>query len=143
MQWWTWFVLGTLLLAVELFAIDAQFFLIFIGAAAIVVGIIGMLGIGLPVWVQWVLFAGLSVGAVATMRRQIYAKLRSRPMANVDTDVNQRVRIPEELAPGKSARVEYRGTSWTVHNVGKHPIPAGQEVRIESVDGLTLHVRSH
>ena len=143
MQWWTWFVLGTLLLAIELFAIDAQFFLIFIGAAAIVVGLVGMLGINLPVGLQWLLFAGLSIAAVATMRRQIYAKLRSRPLATVDTDVNQRVRITEELAPGKSARVEYRGTGWTVLNVGKHSIPAGQEVRIESVDGLTLHVRSH
>jgi membrane protein implicated in regulation of membrane protease activity len=143
MQWWTWFVLGTVLLAIELFAIDAQFFLIFIGAAAIVVGLIGMLGINLPVWLQWVLFAALAIAAVATMRRQIYAKLRSRPLASVDTDVNQRVRIPDELAPGKSTRIEYRGTAWTALNVGKHPIPAGQEVRIESVDGLTLHVRSH
>jgi membrane protein implicated in regulation of membrane protease activity len=143
MQWWTWFVLGTLLLAVELFAIDAQFFLIFIGAAAIVVGLIGMLGINLPVWLQWVLFAALAVAAVATMRKQIYAKLRSRPMASVDTDVNKRVRIPEELAPGKSTRIEYRGTAWTALNVGKHAIPAGEEARIESVDGLTLHVRSH
>ena len=143
MQWWTWFVLGTLLLAVELFAIDAQFFLIFIGAAAIVVGLIGMLGINLPVWLQWVLFAALAIAAVATMRKQIYAKLRSRPMASVDTDVNKRVRIPEELAPGKSTRVDYRGTAWTALNVGKHAIPAGEEVRIESVDGLTLHVRSH
>ena len=143
MQWWTWFVLGTLLLAIELFAIDAQFFLIFIGAAAIVVGLIGMLGINLPVGLQWLLFAGLSIAAVATMRRQIYAKLRNRPLASVDTDVNQRVRIPEELAPGKSTRIEYRGTAWTALNVGKHAIPAGQEVRIESVDGLTLHVRSH
>ena len=79
MQWWTWFVLGTLLLAIELFAIDAQFFLIFIGAAAIVVGLIGMLGINLPVWLQWLLFAALAVAAVVTMRKQIYAKLRNRP----------------------------------------------------------------
>jgi membrane protein implicated in regulation of membrane protease activity len=143
MQWWTWFVLGTLLLAIELFAIDAQFFLIFIGAAALVVGLIGMLGINLPVWLQWLVFAALSVAAVLTMRKQIYAKLRNRPSASVDTDVNKRVRIPEDLAPGKSTRVEYRGTGWTALNVGKHAIPAGEEVRIESVDGLTLHVRSH
>jgi membrane protein implicated in regulation of membrane protease activity len=143
MQWWTWFVLGALLLAIELFAIDAQFFLIFIGAAAIVVGLIGMLGINLPVWLQWLVFAALAIAAVATMRKQIYVKLRNRPSASVDTDVNKRVRIPEELAPGKSTRVEYRGTGWTVLNVGQDPIPAGEEVRIESVDGLTLHVRSH
>jgi hypothetical protein len=143
MQWWTWFVLGTLLLAIELFAIDAQFFLIFVGAAAIVVGLIGMLGINLPVWLQWLVFAALSVVAVATMRKQIYAKLRSRATASVDTDVNKRVRIPEELAPGKSMRVEYRGTGWTALNVGNNAIAAGEEVRIESVDGLTLRVRQH
>ena len=143
MQWWTWFVLGTLLLAIELFAIDAQFFLIFIGAAAIVVGLIGMLGIALPPWLQWLLFAALAIVAVITLRKQIYAALRNRPLAKVNTDVNQVVRIPEELGPGKSTRIEYRGTAWTALNVGKQAIPAGEEVRIESVDGLTLHVRHH
>jgi membrane protein implicated in regulation of membrane protease activity len=143
MIWWKWFVIGTLLLGIELFAIDAQFFLIFIGAAAIVVGLVGMLGVDLPPWLQWLLFAALAVAATFTMRKQIYAKLRNRPHATVDSDVNHRVRIPEELAPGKTTRVDYRGTAWTALNVGKHAIPAGEEVRIESVDGLTLHVRSH
>ena len=32
MAWYSWIILGTLLLGVELFAVDAQFFLIFIGA---------------------------------------------------------------------------------------------------------------
>ncbi len=142
MQWWTWFVLGTLLLAIELFAIDAQFFLIFIGAAAIVVGLIGMLGINLPVWLQWVLFAALAVAAVVTMRKQIYAKLRNRPEGKVKSDVDQLVRLAEGLEPGKSTRVEYRGASWTALNVGNSAIPAGEEGRIESVDGLTLHIRA-
>ena len=141
MQWWTWFVLGTLLLAIELFAIDAQFFLIFIGAAAIVVGLIGMLGIQLPGWLQWLLFAALAVAAVVTMRKQIYAKLKNRPHGKVDGDIHQLVRLPEALEPGKTTRVEYRGASWTALNVGKNAIPAGEEGRIESVDGLTLHVR--
>jgi len=143
MIWWKWFVIGTLLLGIELFAIDAQFFLIFIGAAAIVVGLVGMLGVDLPPWLQWLTFAALAVAALVTMRKQIYGKLRNRPQATVDGDVNQRIRIPEELAPGKSTRVEYRGTGWTALNVGQQPIPAGGEVRIESVDGLTLRVRQN
>ena len=143
MIWWKWFVIGTLLLGIELFAIDAQFFLIFLGAAAIVVGLVGMLGIALPAWLQWVLFAALAVAAMLTMRKQIYAKLRKQPLGKVDGDVHQLVRIPEELAPGQSTRVEYRGTAWTVLNIGKNAIPAGEQARIESVDGLTLHVRTH
>jgi len=142
MAWWGWIVIGTLLLGAELFAIDAQFFLIFLGAGAIVVGVIGMLGIDLPVWMQWLLFAALSVAAMLTIRRQLYTALRKRPLSKVDGDANQRVRIPQELAPGQSTRVEYRGSGWTAVNVGGHLIPAGQEVRIQSVDGLTLRVVS-
>jgi membrane protein implicated in regulation of membrane protease activity len=141
MAWWHWCVIGTLLLGAELFAIDAQFYLIFIGAGAIIVGLVGLFGIDLPDWAQWVLFAVLSVTAMVTVRRQLYAKIRSRPIGKVDTDVSHRVVIPHELAPGKSTRVEYRGSGWTAVNVGDRPIPAGEEVRIEAVDGLMLHVR--
>jgi membrane protein implicated in regulation of membrane protease activity len=140
MAWWSWIIIGTLLLGAELFAVDAQFYLIFIGAGAIVVGLVGMLGIDLPVWMQWLLFAALSIAAMLTIRRQLYASLK-RPLATVDSDVHQLVRIPQGLEPGKSTRVEYRGSGWTAINVGENPIPAGQEVKIESVDGLTLRVR--
>jgi inner membrane protein len=141
MAWYSWIVIGTLLLGAELFAVDAQFFLIFIGAGAIVVGLIGMLGIDLPEWLQWLLFAVLSVVAMLTVRRELYAKLRRRPPGKVDSDIDRSVRIPQELEPGKTTRVEYRGSGWTALNVGDRSIPAGEEVRIESVDGLTLHVR--
>jgi len=141
MSWWGWCIIGTLLLAAELFAVDAQFYLIFIGLGAIVVGLIGLVGIDLPDWAQWMTFAVLSVAAMLTVRRYLYEKLRRRATGVVDSDVAQRVRITEELAPGKSLRVEYRGTGWTALNVGDRLIPAGEEVRIESVDGLTLRVR--
>ena len=45
MAWWGWIVIGTLLFCAELFAIDAQFYLIFIGAGAIIVGLTGLLGV--------------------------------------------------------------------------------------------------
>ena len=141
MTWWAWCILGTLLLAVELFAVDAQFYFVFIGLAAVVVGLLGLVGIDLPEWAQWMLFAVLAVAAMLTIRKQLYEKLRHRVTGTVDSDVAQRVKIPEELAPGKSVRVEYRGSGWTALNIGDRLIPAGQEVRIEGVDGLTLRVR--
>ena len=141
MSWWGWCIVGTLLLAAELFAVDAQFYLIFIGLGAIVVGLIGLVGIDLPDWAQWMTFAVLSVAAMVTVRRTMYEKLRGRLVGKVDSDVAQRVLIPEALAPGKSMRIEYRGSGWTALNVGDRSIPAGEEVRIESVDGLTLRVR--
>ena len=99
MAWWSWIIVGTVLLGAELFAVDAQFYLIFIGAGAIVVGVVGMLGIDLPVWLQWLLFAALSVAAMLTVRRQLYTALRSRPPVKVDSDVHQLVRIPKSSSP--------------------------------------------
>jgi len=141
MTWWGWCIVGTLLLAAELFAVDAQFYLIFIGASAVLVGFLGVLGIDLPGWAQWLTFAALSIAAMLTVRKQLYEKLRKGPLGNVASDVAQRVRIPEALPPGKTLRVEYRGSGWTALNVGDRPIPAGEEVLIEAVEGLTLRVR--
>ena len=105
------------------------------------VGFLGLIGVDLPGWAQWMTFAVLSIAAMFTVRRQLYEKLRRRPLGKVATDVSQLVHISEPLAPGKSMRVEYRGTGWTALNVGDRLIPAGEEVRIEAVDGLTLRVR--
>ena len=42
MPWWGWFVLAAALLAVELFVIDAQFYLVFLGVSAALVGLLGL-----------------------------------------------------------------------------------------------------
>jgi len=50
MPWWGWIVIGALLFSAELFAIDAAFYLIFLGAAALTVGLVGMIGLGFSVY---------------------------------------------------------------------------------------------
>ena len=48
MAWWGWIAVGTLLLCAELFAIDLEFYLVFIGLGAIIVGIVELVAPGLP-----------------------------------------------------------------------------------------------
>lgn len=141
MAWWSWCILGTVLLGIELFAVDAQFYLVFAGLAAILVGLTGLIGIELPVWGQWLSFAVLAVATMFTVRRQLYAKLMAKPLGKIATDIDQRVVLTQDLAPGKSCRLEYRGSGWTAVNVGERPIAAGDAARIDSVKGVTLHVR--
>jgi membrane protein implicated in regulation of membrane protease activity len=50
--------------------------------------------------------------------------------------------LTEELAPGNSCRIEYRGSGWTALNIGDQVIPSGGAARIDSIDGLTLRVRA-
>jgi len=144
MPWWAWLVLGVGLLGVEMFVIDAQFYLVFIGVSAALVGLLGLFGLALPDWLQWLLFALLSLVAMFTFRRRIYALLRSRSTGKVDerVAVGDHVPVPVRLAPGQTCRVEYRGSSWTALNDGQRVIEAGSRALISRVDGLTLLLES-
>ena len=142
MAWWGWCIFGVALLGLELLAVDAQFYLVFAGVAAVVVGLLGLVGLELPVAGQWLLFAVFAVAAMFTLRRPIYAKLMNKPFANVSTDLDQRVVLTQELPPGKACRIEYRGSGWTALNIGEQVIPPGGAARIDSIDGVTLRVRA-
>ena len=143
MPWWAWIVLGIGLLGVELLIIDAQFYLVFVGLAAAVVGLLGLFGLGLPEWAEWLVFAVLAVVAMLGFRRRIYESVRGRG-GQVDErlTVGDRVRVTARLEPGESGRVEYRGSSWNVRNAGPAVIEAGQEAVIARVEGLTLLVEA-
>ncbi len=141
MPWWGWIVIGTLLFCAELFAVDAQFFLIFVGAGAIVVGLTGLAGLGLPVWAQWLLFAVISVASMVAFRRKLYDKIRGGVERVSDAVVGEIIVISEQLEAGARCRTEYRGTSWTAINIGNESIPSGRNAVIEEMDGLTLRVK--
>lgn len=142
MAWWGWCIFGVVLFGLELLAVDAQFYLVFAGLAAVVVGLLGLVGIDIPIWAQWLSFAVLSVVAMFTLRKPIYAKLMSKRLGHITTDINQHFVLTEELAPGQSCRIEYRGSGWTAVNVGDRVIASGSAARIDAVDGLTLRVRA-
>jgi len=143
MVWWAWLVLGIGLLGVEMLVIDAQFYLVFIGLSAALVGLLGLFGVELPDWMQWIVFSVLSVTAMVTFRRRIYEFVRGRGgQVEERLTVGDRVLITARLEPGQSGRVDYRGSSWSARNTGDSPIEAGHEAVIDRVDGLTLHVKS-
>jgi hypothetical protein len=141
MAWWGWISIGVLLLAAELFAIDAQFYLIFIGIGAITVGVVELVAPDLPMWVPWILFAALSLSSMFTIRRQLYERLRGRAVGLASSVQGGHVTVQEDIAPGRSCRTSYRGTTWTAVNVGDELIPAGAMAEIDTVDGLNLRVR--
>jgi membrane protein implicated in regulation of membrane protease activity len=143
MPWWAWVVLGIGLLGVEMLLIDAQFYLVFIGLSAALVGLLGLFGVELPDWLQWIVFSALSITAMVTFRRRIYEFVRGRGgQVEERLTVGDRVLVTARIEPGQNGRVEYRGSSWSVRNVGDGPIEAGHEAVIDRVDGLTLHIKA-
>lgn len=140
MDWWAWFVLGGLLMASELSLIDAAFYLVFIGVAAIVTGLAVLAGIAPDIWMQWVLFAILGVASMVLFRQRLYEKLRGNAPGFDATPTGEFVELEVDLSPGESCRITYRGSSWTVQNSGLKLIEKGSQTKINSVKGLTLMV---
>jgi membrane protein implicated in regulation of membrane protease activity len=140
MTWWAWMILGALLFGAELFAIDAQFYLVFLGLSAAVVGLASLLGLAPPEWVQWLVFAALALTSMFTFRKALYEKIRGNVPGFHEGVAGEYVDITTDLAPGKSARASFRGTNWTVVNEGARPLRSGDRARISRSDGLTLYV---
>ncbi len=142
MTWWSWMILGAVLLGVEMFAIDAQFYLVFLGVSALIVGLASMFGLVMPEWAQWIAFASLSLISFFTFRKSLYAKIRGGAVGFNETLAGKSVKVDEELAPGDETRLAYRGTKWTAKNVGSQAIAAGGRATIVEVDGLTLRIEA-
>lgn len=142
MTWWSWMILGAVILGAELFAIDAQFYLVFLGISAALVGLAGLVGIAMPEWAQWTAFASLSLISFFTFRKNLYKKIRQGAKGFNASISGQTVNITEGLEPGRETRIAYRGSNWTVRNIGSAAISAGTRAKVVKVDGLTLHVEA-
>jgi membrane protein implicated in regulation of membrane protease activity len=140
MQWWAWIAVGAILLGSELAFVDAQFYLVFVGASAFVVGLLQLTGLGLATWLQWLIFAVLAATSMLTFRRRIYERMRRGLPAMKGGPAGEIVTLPIALPPGETCRLEYRGGSWSAVNGGHAEIAAGARARIARVDGLTLVV---
>ena len=136
---WLWLIGGVLLLIAEVIA--PGFFLVFIGAAAIVTGIFALL-FGLGVAPQLALFAIYAVIAVLIGRR-FYA---NRNSTSADPLLNDRAgrlvgKVVTVVQPvdDHGGRVRVGDSEWSARG---GPAAAGERVRITGIDGNCLNVEA-
>jgi len=140
MSWWAWVIGGAILLGAELAFVDAQFYLVFVGTAAIVVGLASA---ALPTssdGIQWAVFALLCVVSMVGFRSRVYDRLRGHPPGVATGPVGSVLVLPEALAAGASCQVEHGGTWWTVRNDSAAALAQGTRVRVARVEALVLSV---
>jgi membrane protein implicated in regulation of membrane protease activity len=142
MQWWGWLILGAVLLSAEMFVLDAQFYLVFLGVSAALVGLGGLMGISMPEWAEWLAFAVFSLITMVAFRQRLYALVRNRTgVVEERLTLGDRVTVPIRLEAGQTCRVDHRGSTWTARNADRQVIEAGSEAVIVQVEGLTLHIK--
>ncbi|MBM4197370.1 MAG: NfeD family protein [Gammaproteobacteria bacterium] len=140
MPWWGWLVIGAIFLVAELFIVEAEFFLVFLGVSALLTGL-AVFGIpAMPVWVQWIVFAVVSLVSMVFFRKRVYGRLGKAVPDRPQDMVGDLIEVPQALAPGGTCRIEYRGTTWTARNDGAAAIPAGAKARVIGTQGITLQV---
>ncbi|WP_116808270.1 NfeD family protein [Steroidobacter cummioxidans] len=143
MAWWAWMIVAAISLAFEMFVLDAQFYLVFFGISAAIIGFLGLTGVNLPDWAQWLSLSVLAVVSMVTFRKRAYDIVRNRTgQVEERLTVGDHVTVPVRLEPSQTCRVDYRGSSWTARNVDETTIEAGREAVIARVDGLVLLVRA-
>jgi hypothetical protein len=133
-------ILGIVLFGAEIVAIDAQFFLVFIGLSAAAVGLLGLAGVVMPEWLEWLLFASLSLISMFTFRRTLYERIRGNVPGFKEGVEGEFIVVPSDLAVGAHGRASLRGVDWTIVNGGSSAITAGSRVRVVRNEGLTLYV---
>ncbi len=114
-------------------------FALFFGFGALVVGGLVSADLGGPPWAQWLVFAAVSIGAMAFLRGRLRERIAS-PASPIDSMVGEIAQPIEDLPPRAVGRVELRGSSWEALNIGATTLTAGMRCRVARVDGLRLEL---
>jgi hypothetical protein len=141
MTWWEWTILGLILLVLEVMT-PGGFFVMFFGAAGLLVGLLVALEVLRPLWLQWFMFSTMAVVSLLLFRGPLLRRVKASAAPPVDQLVGEAARVLDDVPAGGLGKAELRGTAWTVRNAGERGLGKGQRVRVERVDGLTLWVRA-
>ncbi len=135
--YWNWWVLGVALMTVE--ALLPGFFFLWMGVAALLVGLVLTILPGMDWTYQVMLFAVLSVGSIVAWR----LRLRRHPTQTADPLLNRRGhqyvgRVFTLDAPVVNGHGKIRVDDSTWKVVMERDYPAGTRLRIVGVDGVML-----
>ena len=135
---WHWWILAGLLLILELTA--PTYFFLWLGIAAAATGLLLLVFPSIPIELQLVLFAVLSVAAVIIWRKY----RESNPVVSDQPNLNRRgeqysgrvFTLGQPIVNGVG-KVTVDDSTWRV----KGPdLPAGTKVRVDGVDGVVFEV---
>ena len=135
---WHWWILAGVLLIIELTA--PVFFFLWLGIAAAATGLLLLVFPGLPIEMQLVLFAVLSIAAVIAWRRYRETHPHSSDQPNLNRRGEQykgRTFTLEQAIENGVGKVTVDDSTWRV----KGPdMPAGTKVRVSGVEGVVFVV---
>lgn len=136
--YWHWWILGLVLLVAEMLS-PTGFFLLWIGAAAILVGAVSWLMPSLGWEVEMILFGVLSVASFFVWRRfRPFNVASDQPSLNRrgQSYVGRTFTLDTAIVNGVG-KLHVDDSQWRISGAD---VPAGTQVRVVAADGSTLRV---
>lgn len=133
-----WALAGVILIIADL--IFGSFFILFVGAAALVTS--GLVLIGVlpnPTW-QWVVFAVLSTLGLVLFRNKLVNAFGKGSKDIFDEHKGQKVHVIRTISHNSEGRVLYRGVEWYARTEDGSIINEGDYAIVQKTDGITLVV---
>jgi len=117
------------------------FVMLWFSAGALVASLAAALGLGINV--QLILFTLVSLalfGASRTIFKKAFMRNAANMKLGVEAMVGQEAVVTESLTEGHGGTVRINGELWSARPLGE-PVPVGERVIVEQVEGLKLWVR--
>lgn len=133
-----WFVVAVVLGAAE--ALTGELFLLSLAGGALAGA--GSAALGLPVWVDVLAFALVSVGLVVGVRPPLLRRMREAPGITTGVEaLRGRSALVVEPITAHAGRVRLDGSDWSARAVDStDAIEAGVTVRVAEITGATAVV---
>jgi membrane protein implicated in regulation of membrane protease activity len=134
---WIWALIGIILIIIEV--ISVTFFFVFLSVGAFITALAVFLGVK-SLGTQVIIFSASSVLLIGVLRKtakQLFARHGDMPPEYV----GQKVKVIEDIVPGREGCVTYRGSRWIAYSEENETIPAGCFVEVVSSDGIKLKIK--
>lgn len=133
-----WALAGVVLIIADL--LFGSFFILFVGAAALITSLLVLLGIlPDPTW-QWVVFATVSTLGLLLFRNKLVRFFGKGAQETFDEHKGQRVLVTETIPAHGNGHVMYRGVKWYAKSKDGSSIEEGNYAIVQYLDGITLIV---
>ena len=134
-----WGAAGLLLILADV--AFGTFFVMFLGAGALITASLLWLGVPLSNTTQWLIFAVVSSLGVLLLRKKLMQWFGPSDDERFQEHKGQSVLVVETVSPGKSGKVKYRGTEWQAATDENEEMHAGEQAIITHLDGIVIYIR--
>jgi len=134
-----WGAAGILLIIGDV--VFGTFFVMFLGAGALITATLLWTGVSLNNAAQWLTFSAVSALGVLLLRPKLMQWFGPSSEERFEEHKGQTVVVVEDVLPGKTGKIKYRGAEWQSATTEADSISAGENAVITHLDGIVVYIR--